>query len=110
MTLESIMPTSRTLLKEIMMRQTCFKPELSAKALGALLAVLLTVGVTPGLASAQVLYGSLVGNVTDQNGSVISGATVTIINKGTAQTREAVTSEAGEYSITNILPGDYDVK
>src|SRR5215510_9609594 len=101
---------SQTLLKEINMRQTWFKLTLSVKALGALLAVLLTVGLTPSLAGAQVLYGSLVGNVTDQNGAVVSGATITIINKGTSQTREAVTSESGEYSITNILPGDYDVK
>src|SRR5215510_10420346 len=101
---------SQTLLKEINMRQTWFKLTLSVKALGALLAVLLTVGLTPSLAGAQVLYGSLVGNVTDQNGAVVSGATITIINKGTSQTREAVTSESGEYSISNILPGDYDVK
>src|SRR5262245_33564526 len=99
MTSGSIMPTSPTLLKEIIMRQTCLKPELSIKALGALLAVILTVGVAPSPANAQVLYGSLVGNVTDQNGAVVSAATVTIINKGTSQTREAVTSESGEYSI-----------
>ena len=92
------------------MRQTYFKLTLSAQALGALIAVVLTVGLTPSLAGAQVLYGSLVGNVTDQNGAVVSGATVTIVNKGTSQTREAATNELGEYSITNILPGDYDVK
>ena len=101
---------SQTLLEEIIMRQTCFKLTLSVKASGALLALLLTVGLTPGQADAQVLYGSLVGNVTDQNGAVVSGATVTIVNKGTSQIREAATSESGEYSITNILPGDYDVK
>src|SRR5262245_54481930 len=101
---------SQTLLEEIIMRQTCFKLTLSMKASGALLAVLLTVGLTPSLAGAQVLYGSLVGNITDQNGAVVSGATVTIVNKGTSQIREAATNESGEYSITNILPGDYDVK
>src|SRR5215813_5486118 len=101
---------SQTLLEEIIMRQTCFKLTLSMKASGALLAVLLTVGLTPSLAGAQVLYGSLVGNITDQNGAVVSGATVTIVNKGTSQMREAATSELGEYSITNILPGDYEVK
>src|SRR5262252_515748 len=101
---------SQTLLEEIIMRQTCFKLTLSVKALAPLFAVLLTVGLTPSLAGAQVLYGSLVGNVTDQNGAVIPSATVTITNKGTGQTRETATNESGEYSITNILPGDYDVK
>src|SRR5215475_13611395 len=105
-----VIPMSQTLLKEITMRNICSKLALPAKALGALLAGLLTAGMAPGLANAQVLYGSLVGNVTDQNGAVVAGATVTIINKGTCQIREAATSESGEYSITNILPGDYDVK
>src|SRR5215475_961288 len=100
----------QTLLEEIIMRQKCFKLTLSVKASGSLIAVLLTVGLTPSLACAQVLYGSLVGNITDQNGAVVSGATVTITNKGTGQLREAVSNESGEYSISNILPGDYDVK
>jgi Carboxypeptidase regulatory-like domain len=101
---------SQTLLEEIIMRQKCIKMAPPAKALVALLAALLTIGLSPGLVGAQVLYGSLIGNVTDQNGAVVPGATVTIINKGTGQTREAATNESGEYSITNILAGDYDVK
>src|SRR5262245_11502525 len=101
---------SQTLLEEIIMRQKCFKMAPPAKALVALLAALLTIGLSPGLAGAQVLYGSLIGAVTDQNGAVLPGATVTITNKGTGQIREAVSNESGEYSITNILPGDYDVK
>ena len=101
---------SQTLLKEIMMRQTCFKLTLSAPALWALLAVLLTVGLTPSLADAQVLYGSLVGNIADQNGAVVQGATITITNKGTNQVREATSGSDGEYTISNILPGVYDVK
>jgi hypothetical protein len=100
----------QTLLKEIIMRQKYFKLALSAKALVALLAAFLTVSVTPGLANAQVLYGSLVGSVTDQNGAVVQGATVTITNKGTSQVREATTNSDGEYTITNVLPGVYDVK
>src|SRR5262245_23936522 len=101
---------SQTLLEEIIMRQKCFKMTPPAKALVAMLAALLTVGLTPGLAGAQVLYGSLVGNVTDQNGAVVPGATVTIINKGTNQVREATSGSDGEYTITNVLPGVYDVK
>src|SRR5215813_11039466 len=104
MTFSSIMPMGQTLLKEIIMRQTCFKLALSVKAVGALLAVLLTVGLIPSLADAQVLYGSLVGNVADQNGAVVTGANVTISNKGTGQVREATTNTDGEYTITNVLP------
>src|SRR5262245_52183664 len=101
---------SQTLLEEIIMRQTNFKLALSAKALGPMLAALIIVGLTPSLAGAQVLYGSLVGNVADQNGAVVQGATITITNQGTNQVREATSGSDGEYTISNILPGVYDVK
>ena len=60
----------------------------------ALLAALLL----PRTGQAQVLYGSIVGNVTDSSGAPIPGATVTIINNETNQSREAVTSTSGTYS------------
>lgn len=92
------------------MRQICFKLALSAKALGVLLAAFLTVSLTPSLAGAQVLYGSIVGAVTDQNGAVVPGATVMITNKGAGQVREATTNANGEYTVTSVLPGVYDFK
>src|SRR5262245_18151489 len=106
----AVIPMSQTLLKEITMRNICSKLALPAKALGALLAGLLTAGMAPSLANAQVLYGSLVGAVTDQNGAVVAGATVTIIDKNTGLSRETASREDGDYSITNILPGAYELK
>jgi hypothetical protein len=41
--------------------------------------------------------GALGGSVVDQNGGVISGATVTATNKATGQTRTATTDDNGEY-------------
>jgi hypothetical protein len=61
-------------------------------------------------ASAQILYGSVVGVVKDSTGSVLPGATVTIVNKETNLTREAVTNSDGAYSIINVQPGPYDIK
>jgi outer membrane receptor protein involved in Fe transport len=75
-----------------------------------LLAALLAASLFTGLADAQVLYGSLVGNIADQNNAVVPGATVTITNKGTGQVRETVSNSDGEYTITNVLPGVYDLK
>jgi hypothetical protein len=71
--------------------------------------VILT-GLTAATASAQILYGSIVGNVTDSQGGAVPGATVTIVNKETNLTRETTTNELGNYSIVNVLPGRYDVK
>jgi hypothetical protein len=58
---------------------------------------------------AQALYGSLVGNVTDETGAIVPGATVTITQKETNQTREQITPENGTYSFPNLQPGTYDV-
>ncbi len=58
---------------------------------------------------AQVLYGSVVGTVTDQTGAVVPDATVTITNVETGQAREGTTDDAGYYSILDILEGRYDL-
>ncbi len=84
--------------------------KLAFRHVALLFATLLAVGLSSRMASAQVLYGSLVGNVTDQTGAVVPDAKVTITNKGTGQTREAVSNADGEYSILNVLPGVYDIK
>ncbi|MGH9831380.1 MAG: carboxypeptidase regulatory-like domain-containing protein, partial [Blastocatellia bacterium] len=91
------------------MQQTISRLTLPAKALGALLAVLLTVGLAPSLANAQVLYGSLVGNVVDQNGAVLPGVSVTITNTGTGLQLETTTDESGSYVFRNLLPGTFDM-
>ena len=73
-------------------------------AIGAALIVVAAVDV-----SAQALYGSLVGNVVDETGAVIPGATVTITHRETNQTRDQVTPVTGAYSFPNLSPGTYDV-
>jgi hypothetical protein len=68
------------------------------------------VNLTVGSATAQVLYGSIVGNVTDAQGARVPGAIVTIVDKTTNLTREATTNNDGSYSLVNLLPGSYDVR
>jgi hypothetical protein len=75
-----------------------------------LVVVISSVVLVAGHVHGQVLYGSLVGNVVDQNSATVSGATVTITNKGTGQVRETTTNAEGEYSLINILPGTYDLR
>lgn len=84
----------------------------SQSARGALIVlvaacVLFSPGV--GVADAQVLYGSIVGNVTDSQGARVPGASVTIIDKTTNFTTNTVTNAEGSYSLPNVLPGSYDV-
>ena len=71
---------------------------------------ILSLASPPAAASAQILYGTVVGIVKDATGGFIPGATVTIVNKETNLTREATTNAEGSYSLINVLPGPYDVK
>ena len=74
------------------------------------LLVLVLAGVVPAAAHAQVLYGSVVGNVEDSSGAALPGATVTLTNKGTGLVQTTVTGATGTFTFTNVQAGTYDVK
>ena len=66
--------------------------------------------IAPRGASAQELYGSVVGTVQDGSGARIPGATIEIVNRDTNLTRSTVSNETGAYTFANVLPGTYNVK
>ena len=66
--------------------------------------------VTPDRGPAQVLYGSLVGNVKDSSDAAVAKAVVTAVNKGTNQSRKVVTDDSGGYSFTDLQGGVYTLK
>lgn len=74
-----------------------------------LLSVLLAVGVLAGAVQAQVLYGGIVGNVTDPQSAVLPGAVVKITNVGTGLELETTTDDTGSFVFRNLLPGTYDM-
>ncbi len=78
--------------------------------LGLTVAVLLLALLTSAPATAQVLYGSIVGTVEDPTGAVVPGATITITNPATGATREIKADDQGRYSVPNMQAGAYDVK
>lgn len=59
--------------------------------------------------SGQALYGSVVGNVTDPQGAVLPGVTVTATNTDTAFKVDVVSGADGAYAFRNLLPGTYEV-
>ena len=61
----------------------------------------------PAAGGAQVLYGSLVGNVSDETGAAVPGATVTIRNKETGTSRDTTTDATGAYRFDTVVPGTY---
>jgi hypothetical protein len=63
--------------------------------------------VIPRAAHAQVLYGSLTGNVTDQAGAVVVGATVEALNAETGVAKQAATNDLGIYQFSALQSGIY---
>ncbi len=59
---------------------------------------------------AQGNAGRILGAVTDQTGSAIVGASVTITDIERGISRNLVTDEAGQYFAPNLLPGMYKVR
>ena len=58
-------------------------------------------------AFAQLGGGTLSGTVTDEQGGVLPGVTVTI--SGSDRTTDAVSDEAGKFRFLNLAPGQYKV-
>jgi hypothetical protein len=62
------------------------------------------------LAQAGGATAELRGRVTDPNGAVVAGATVTATDAVKGISRNAATDERGDYRILSLPPGTYDVK
>jgi outer membrane receptor protein involved in Fe transport len=61
-------------------------------------------------ASAQSVYGSIFGTVSDKTGAAVPGATIAVkdVAKGTVVT--VTSNEAGDYSVPHLIPDVYDLK
>src|SRR3974377_517907 len=54
--------------------------------------------------------GRILGEVTDQSGGVVHGATVSVIDNQRGTTRTLTTDDAGAYNAPELLPGTYVVR
>src|SRR5215468_5017757 len=72
--------------------------------------VCLSAIASAALAQSQLGAGSIIGTVSDSNGAVISGATVTITNSGTRLARTLTTGGSGQFSAPALPVGEYSVR
>jgi hypothetical protein len=82
----------------------------------AMARVLSTIGLTAvfvccslSVAWGQSTFGSVLGTVQDPSGAAVAVCKVTIRNKGTSAQRAALTDQTGNYVVTNLDPGNYEV-
>lgn len=57
---------------------------------------------------AQSAAGTVTGVITDEQGAVIPGADIRLVDSTTGSARNAQTNEEGRYTIVNVPPGTYD--
>ena len=62
-----------------------------------------------GTLSAQQVFGSIVGTVTDSSGAAVNGAKVTITDVAKGTKSEVTTNESGFYTKGQLIPGQYQV-
>lgn len=70
---------------------------------------MLLLAFVSAMAFGQAETGMVSGTAQDPSGAVVPNATVTLTNLGTGATRTAKTGPSGEYTITNLQPGNYSV-
>ena len=58
---------------------------------------------------AQLLQGTIQGNVTDTSQAAIAGAKVVAANQQTNATRDTVTNATGVYTLSDLAPGTYTI-
>ena len=59
--------------------------------------------------SAWSQTAQITGTITDASGAAVPNTQVTATNVETGVTRSSVTNDAGNYLITSLFPGKYDV-
>src|SRR5580658_612974 len=85
-------------------------PKALSSRLVALAATLLIFPFAVHVAHAQVLTGSMLGNVTDPSGAGVPAAAVKITQVETNESREAQTNDTGVFSFPAIPAGTYTVE
>ncbi len=76
----------------------------------AALAIVTTFGLAPAAAQTGQMFGELVGKVTDDQGGVLPGVTVTLSGPAAMGTPTAVSNEQGRYRFPAVNSGTYTVK
>jgi carboxypeptidase family protein len=80
-----------------------------SRALAAL-AIATTFGLAPAAAQTGQMFGELVGKVTDDQGGVLPGVTVTLTGPAAMGTPTAVSNEQGRYRFPAVNSGTYSLK
>ena len=79
------------------------------RKLVAVFALMILASLSALTGSAQTSQTTVSGTVKDQNGALVAGATITLVDTRTKAERTATTNDEGFYLFANVLAGDYRI-
>ena len=82
----------------------------AARAAAQLLGICFGISLLLASASAQVTTATFYGTVTDPSGSLVSGATVSLVNEATGTTNSKTTGPAGDFVFDFLHVGNYRLR
>jgi len=59
--------------------------------------------------SAQAVFGSVIGTVTDAQGNAVAGAKVTVTSISKSTVYETTSNDSGNYAVTHLIPDQYRI-
>jgi hypothetical protein len=86
------------------------RPVSTAKVLAFTFALLSLLALITGVAFGQAETGAVSGIVKDASGAVVPNARVIVISEGTAASRTVTSNGSGEYTVTTLEPGLYELR
>src|ERR1051325_2170953 len=78
--------------------------------LGCFVGLCLALSFSASGASGQAVFGSILGTVTDSQGSAVVGAKVTVTSVTKTTASETTTNESGNYTVSHLIPDTYNVR
>jgi hypothetical protein len=69
--------------------------------------LLFALSALPFAARAQTATATLSGTIVDQNGAIVPGVRITVLNEATSLRRETSTNESGSFTVPLLPPGRY---
>ncbi len=103
-------PQEPSLALCLVREESCPLPSRDAGPLVLVLVILSVCALVPTSARAQAVYGSIFGTITDQSGAAVVGAKLTVTSVQKKIRFETTTNGAGNYSVTHLIPDQYDVR
>jgi len=76
---------------------------------GCFVAICFVAGLSAPNSFGQAVYGSILGSVTDTQGSAVVGAKVVVTSVAKGSSEETTTNDSGNFTVSHLIPDIYNI-